>query len=72
MYSTRSQILALVLLALCAVFAALLAGVVAFELKLPASAAVGLLALFAALVAGIVKLNAQIREARWDAGLRLR
>ena len=72
MYSTRSQLLALALLLLCAVFAALMAGVVALEMKLPASAAAGALALFALLVGVIVLLHRQLREARWDAGYRLR
>jgi len=34
--------------------------------------AMGALALFAALVAWVVILHRQLREARWDAGYRLR
>jgi len=72
MYSPRSQFLALALLMLCALFAALLAGVVALEMKLPATAALGALGLLAVLLAGIVLLHRELREARWDAGYRLR
>jgi hypothetical protein len=71
MYSSRSQLLALALLMLCALAAALLAGVVALDMKLPPATALGALGLFALLVLGIVLLHQQLREQRWDAGYRL-
>jgi Cu/Ag efflux pump CusA len=72
MYSHRSQLLALALLVLCSIAAALLAGVAAMGMTLKPPVAVGALALSAVLVTGVVVLHKALREARWDAGYRLR
>jgi hypothetical protein len=72
MYSTRTQLLALSLLMLCTVAAAVLAGVVAMGMTLTPPVAVCALALAAVLFYGVVRLHNALREARWDAGYRLR
>lgn len=72
MYSSRSQILALALLLLCSLAAVVLAAVAAMGMTLTPSVAVGALALSAVLFSGVVLLHRQLREARWDAGYRLR
>ena len=72
MYSHRTQLLALALLVLCTVAAALLAGVAALGMTLTQPVAVGALALALVLAAGVVLLHRALREARWDAGYRLR
>jgi hypothetical protein len=69
MYGLRSQLLAFALLVLCAVAATLLAFIAVFNIPVMPAAAVGV---FAMLVIGIVFLHGKLREARWDAGLRLR
>ena len=72
MHSHRFHILALALLVLASVAAALMAGVAVMGLTLTPPIAWGALVLFAVLVAGVVALHRQLREARWDAGYRLR
>ena len=72
MHSHRYYRLALALLVLASLAAALMAGVAVLGMRLTPAVALGALALFAALVGGVVVLHLQLREARWDAGLRLR
>jgi hypothetical protein len=72
MYNHRFYHLALAQLALCVFAAALLAGIVAWATWLTAAAALGALMAFAVLFAGMAFLHAALREARWDAGHRLR
>ena len=72
MYSHRSQLLALALLMLCSIAAVVLAGVAAMGMTLTPPVAVGALALSAILFTGVVVLHKALREARWDAGYRLR
>jgi len=72
MYSSRSQILALALLLLCSLAATVLAAVAAMGMTLTPTVAVGALGLSAVLFSGVVLLHRQLREARWDAGYRLR
>ena len=72
MHTHRFYYLALALLVLATVAAALMAGVAVLGMTLSPPAAVAALALIAVLVGGVVLLHFQLREARWDAGLRLR
>jgi hypothetical protein len=72
MYSHRSQLLALALLVLCSIAAIVLAGVAAMGMTLTPPVAVGATALSAVLFAGVWVLHSALREARWDAGYRLR
>jgi hypothetical protein len=72
MHSHRYHRLALALLALASLAAALLAGLAVLGMTLTPTVALGALALFAALTGGVVVLHNQLREARWDAGYRLR
>jgi hypothetical protein len=72
MYSHRSQLLALALLMLCTLAAVVLAGVAAMGMKLTPPVAIGALALSGLLATGVVVLHKALREARWDAGYRLR
>ncbi len=72
MHSQRSQILAIALLMLCTVAAALLAAVASMGVTLTPPVALAALALSAALFTGVVLLHRALREARWDAGYRLR
>ncbi len=72
MYSHRSQVLALALLVLCSVAAIVLAGLAAMGMRLTPLVAVVALALSAVLFAGVVVLHKALREARWDAGYRVR
>ena len=68
----RFTILAFALLMLCTVAAALLAGVVAMGMALSRPIALVATGLSLVLIAGVVALHRQWREARWDAGYRLR
>jgi membrane protein YdbS with pleckstrin-like domain len=72
MYSHRSQVLAIALLVLCSFAAVVLAGIAAMGMTLTPSVAVVALALSAVLLTGVVVLHKALREARWDAGYRLR
>ena len=72
MHSHRYYRLALALLVLASLAAALMAGVAVLGMRLTPTVALGALTLFAVLVAGVVVLHNQLREARWDAGYRLR
>jgi hypothetical protein len=72
MYNDRFYHLALAQLALCVLAAGLLAGVVAWATMLTAATAMGALVALAVLFAAMVFLRAALREARWDAGYRLR
>jgi hypothetical protein len=72
MHSHRQFRLALALLVLASLAAALMAGVAVLGMTLTPSVAVGALGLLALLVGGVVVLHQQLREARWDAGYRLR
>jgi hypothetical protein len=72
MHSHRYYQLALALLVLASLAAALMAGVAVLRMRLTPPAAVGALGLLAVLVGGMAVLHSQLREARWDAGLRLR
>jgi nucleoside permease NupC len=72
MYSHRSQLLALALLVLCSIAAIVLAGVAAMGMTLTPLVAALALALSAVLFTGVVVLHKALREARWDAGYRLR
>jgi len=72
MYNHRFYHLALAQLVLCVFTAALLAGVVAWANWLTAAAALAALVVLVVLFAGMVFLRAALREARWDAGYRLR
>ena len=72
MYSHRSQILAIALLVLCSIAAFVLAGVAAMGMTLTPLVAAVALALSAVLCMGVVVLHKALREARWDAGYRLR
>lgn len=72
MHSHRSQLLALALLVLCSIAAVVLAGVAAMGMTLTPPVAVAALALSAVLFTGVVVLHKALREARWDAGYRLR
>lgn len=72
MHSHRSQLLALALLVLCSIAAVVLAGVAAMGMTLTPPVAIGALALSVVLFAGVVVLHQALREARWDAGYRLR
>ena len=68
----RYHLLALALLTLASIAAALMAGVAVIGMTLKPPIALGALALFGVLVGGAVVLHGQLREARWDAGYRLR
>ncbi len=72
MYSHRSQVLAIALLVLCSIAAFVLAGVAAMGMTLTPLVAAVALALSAVLFTGVVVLHKALREARWDAGYRLR
>jgi hypothetical protein len=72
MYSHRSQVLAIALLVLCSIAAFVLAGVAAMGMTLTPLVAAVALALSAVLFTGVVVLHNALREARWDAGYRLR
>ena len=72
MSSHRSLLLALVLFVFCCVVVVLLAAVAAMGMTLSPPGAVGALGLSAGLVAGVIVLHRAVREARWDAGYRLR
>ena len=72
MHSHRFHIMALALLALASVAAALMAGVAVMGMTLTPPVALAALVLCIVLVAGAVALHSQLREARWDAGYRLR
>ena len=72
MHSHRFHFLALALLVLASLAAALMAGVAVMGMTLTPPVAAGALALFGVLVSGVVVLHNQLREARWDAGYRLR
>jgi hypothetical protein len=72
MHNHRFQILALALLVLCTVAALLLAGVVAMGMALSRPIALAATGLSLVLIAGGVALHRLWREARWDAGYRLR
>ncbi len=72
MYSHRSQVLAIALLVLCSIAAFVLAGVAAMGMTLTPLVAAVALALSAVLFTGVVVLHRALREARWDAGYRLR
>jgi hypothetical protein len=72
MYSQRSQILAIALLMLCTIAAIVLAAVASLGMTLTRPVALGALALSAVLFGGVVLLHRALREARWDAGYRLR
>ncbi|HTH79790.1 MAG TPA: hypothetical protein VL593_12495 [Ramlibacter sp.] len=72
MYSHRSQLLAIALLVLCSIAAVVLAGVAAMGMTLTPFIAALALALSAVLFTGVVVLHKALREARWDAGYRLR
>jgi hypothetical protein len=72
MHSHRFYFMALALLALASVAAALMAGVAVMGMTLTPPVALGAAALCVVLVAGAVMLHLQLREARWDAGYRLR
>ena len=72
MYSPRSQLLALALLLVSALAALILAAVAVLGMQLTPHVAVLALGLSAVLIGGAVFLHSQLREARWDAGLRLR
>jgi hypothetical protein len=72
MHSHRFYFMALALLALASVAAALMAGVAVMGMTLTPPVALGALVLCVVLVAGSVMLHLQLREARWDAGYRLR
>lgn len=68
----RFQLLALALLMLSTVAAVLLAGVVAMGMALSRPIALAATVLSLVLIAGVVALHRHWREARWDAGYRLR
>jgi membrane protein YdbS with pleckstrin-like domain len=72
MHSHRFYFMALAMLMLASVAAALMAGVAVMGMTLTPPVALGALALCAVLVTGVVVLHLQLREARWDAGYRLR
>lgn len=72
MYSHRSQLLAIALLVLCSIAAFVLAGVAAMGMTLTPLVGAVALALSAVLFTGVVVLHRALREARWDAGYRLR
>ncbi|HUR87598.1 MAG TPA: hypothetical protein VMZ74_00795 [Ramlibacter sp.] len=72
MYSQRYHFVALSLLALCALAALLVAGVVSAGVNLTPWMAGTALAVCAVLLGGIVFLHNVLRVARWDAGHRLR
>jgi hypothetical protein len=72
MHSHRFYFMALALLALASVAAALMAGVAILGMTLTPPVALAALVLCVVLVSGAVALHLQLREARWDAGLRLR
>ena len=72
MHSHHHLRLALVLLVLATVAAALMAGVAVLGMQLTPPFALGALVLIALLVGGAVALHFQLRDARWDAGYRLR
>jgi hypothetical protein len=63
--------LAIALFVLCSLAALLLAGLVAWTLKLTLGAALAALAVSALLFGGIAYLHDALRAARWDAGHRL-
>jgi hypothetical protein len=68
----RYHLLALALLTLASIAAALMAGIAVLGMTLTPPMALGALALFVVLIGGGVVLHNQLREARWDAGYRLR
>ena len=72
MASHRFFVLALALLALATLASAVMAGVAVLGMTLTPSIAAGALALLVVLATGVVLLHQQLREARWDAGYRLR
>ena len=72
MHTHRYYRLALALLVLASLAAALMAGLAVLGMRLTPAAALGALGLFAVLAGGVVVLHNQLREARWDAGYRLR
>lgn len=72
MHSHRFYHLALALLALCALSATLLAAVVAWGMQMSPGTALGALAISVVLFAGMAFLHGALREARWNAGHRLR
>jgi hypothetical protein len=72
MHSHRYYRLALALLVLASLAAALMAGVAVLGMRLTPTVALGALGLFGVLVSGVVVLHSQLKEARWDAGYRLR
>jgi hypothetical protein len=72
MHPHRYYHLALALLALSAIAAALMAGVVICGMQLTLAAAIGALLITAALFAGMVFVHDALRAARWNAGHRLR
>lgn len=72
MHSHRSQILAMALLMLCTIAAVVLAAVACMGMTLTRPVALGALLLSGVLAWGVVVLHRALREARWDAGLRLR
>jgi archaellum biogenesis protein FlaJ (TadC family) len=72
MHPHRHYHLALALLVLCAIAALVLAAVVALGMQLTPGAALAALAISGLLVAGITYVHAALREARWNAGQRLR
>ena len=71
MHSHRYYHLALALLVLCAVAAAVMAGVVAWGMQLTMAAALGAVLITAALFAGMAFVHDALRAARWNAGHRL-
>ncbi|HEY8050293.1 MAG TPA: hypothetical protein VIE63_14045 [Ramlibacter sp.] len=72
MHSHRFHFLALALLVVASIAAALMAGVAAVGMQLTPPVALAAALLCLVLVAGAVALHRQLREARWDAGYRLR
>ena len=72
MHSRRQSQLALTLFALWTLAAFVLGGVVALGMLLTPVAALAALGISALLVGGITYVHRALREARWNAGHRLR
>ena len=72
MHAHRFYHLSLALLVLATIAAAVMAGVAVLGMQLSPAAALAALVVLMVLVGGVVLLHFQLREARWDAGLRLR